>query len=253
MSVRGEELVDLARRRGLILAIVHNFQFTSCARKLTRDLRTGALGRVRSIMAVQLGNPRRRLPVWYEKLPLGLFYDESPHFFYMLEKAAPGPLSFVRCDVFPSTRGLVTPACVTAHYACVAGDGAMIPVTMSMNFESPVSEWHLIVLAEEGLADLDIFRDIYTRLPNDGLHTTATVVRTSFLATAQHWAQHLTRGALHLTGRLRYGNDEIFARFARAVQSGVPPEGIGAIDALAVLRRQHEVLTRHEVLMSPTA
>ena len=45
-----------------------------------------------------------------------------------------------------------------------------------------------------------------------------------------------------MLGKLRYGNDEVFSRFHDAVRSGEPPQGIGADDALAVLRVQQWIL-----------
>ena len=111
-------------------------------------------------------------------------------------------------------------------------------------FESPVSEWHVTVLGDRAMGDVDVFRDIYVRLPNDGEHATMDVLRTSLTATWSHWRQHLTRGPLHLAGRLLYGNDEVFARFHAAATGAVPPQGIGADDALAVLEMQHEIVER---------
>jgi scyllo-inositol 2-dehydrogenase (NADP+) len=86
------------------------------------------------------------------------------------------------------------------------------------------------------------------RLPNDGSHTASLVLRTSLVATWAHWAQS---GPQHLAGSLRYGNDEVFRRFAAAVRSSAQPVGIGAADALAVLRMQHEILERVERLQAP--
>lgn len=140
-----------------------------------------------------------------------------------------------------STTGLNTPALLDAHYVAESAAGS-IPVSLYLNFEAPVSEWHFAVLGDAGMGVVDVFRDIYLFLPNDGAHTTATVLRTSFTATRQHWAQHLTSGALHLTGRLSYGNDEVFRRFADAARGRGVPAGIGIDDALAVLRMQHELL-----------
>jgi predicted dehydrogenase len=240
----GEEMVRLSRTRSLILAIVHNFQFASSTKRLIKDIRRGKLGRIRAIVAWQFGNPRRRLPGWHEKLPLGLFYDESPHLFYLLRLLSPGPLRLLTSVVFPSTAGLVTPALVHAQYSCTCPDGIGIPAGLSMGFESPISEWHISLHGEHALGDVDIFRDIYIRLPNDGEHRSMDVLRTSFLASAQHWGQHLSRGPLHLAGRLFYGNEEVFDRFGRAIESGIPPEGISANDALEVLRLQYEVLER---------
>jgi predicted dehydrogenase len=237
--VEGEALVRLARERGRTLAIVHNFQFARSTRRLLADLQARRYGEVRFIHAQQLGNPARRLPAWYEELPLGLYYDESPHMFYLLRALAPAPLVFQGAQVHPSTLGKRTPAWISAHY--FAGD-ARIPVKLDMAFEAPLSEWHVCVGGERCLGDIDVFRDIYVRIPNDGEHTGWPVLRTSIAATWGHWSQHFVSGPRHLAGTLLYGNDEVFRRFAAAVRSGEDPAGIGADDALAVLRMQHEVL-----------
>jgi predicted dehydrogenase len=248
MSIHeGEELVELAKQRGLILAIVHNFQFSRSAKRLVDDIGSGALGTIRAVTATQYGNPNRRLPVWYEQLPFGLFYDESPHLLYLLRMLSPAPLKQLACNVFPSTTGVVTPAVINVTYAGSNGTDR-IPFTLALHFESPVSEWHLSVLGDRGLGDADIFRDIYIRLPNDGAHETLSVVRTSWAATWAHWTQHVSRGPLHMAGRLRYGNQEVFSRFRTAVATGKEPEGISACDALAVLRMQHDIVDHARLL-----
>jgi predicted dehydrogenase len=228
-----------------VLAIVHNFQFARSTRRLIADVAAGRYGALRFIHARQLGNPLRRLPTWYEELPLGLFYDESPHMFYLLRALAPAPLAFLRAEVHPSSTGKRTPAWISAHYA--AGDGR-IPVKLDMGFEAPLSEWHIAVAGEHYLGDLDVFRDIYVRIPNDGLHSTWPVLRTSLLATWSHWMQHLVSGPRHLAGTLRYGNDEVFRRFAAAARTSAEPQDIGPDDALAVLRMQHDIVQHAEQL-----
>lgn len=244
----GEELIALAEQQGLTLGIVHNFQFASSTQRLLEDLKNGSFGKITGIVAQQLSNPRRRLPVWYEELPLGLFYDESPHFFYLVSRLSPGPLDFLRCDVHPSTMGLKTPASLAINYKCDSPEHGTVPVTINMNFEATVSEWHLTVYGEEYLGDIDIFRDIYIRLPNDGLHETKTVLRTSLLTTWQHWGQHFTSGIKHLRGKLRYGNDTIFERFANAILDGKHPLDISPSDALQVLKMQHQVIEKQNIL-----
>jgi predicted dehydrogenase len=240
-----ESLVALAREKGRVLAIVHNFQFARSTRRLIADLSAGRYGALRFIHARQLGNPLRRLPAWYDELPLGLFYDESPHMFYLLRALAPAPLSFLRAEVHPSSTGKRTPAWISAHYA--AG-GERIPVKLDMGFEAPLSEWHIAVAGEHYLGDVDVFRDIYVRIPNDGSHSTWPVLRTSLTATWSHWMQHLVSGPRHVTGTLRYGNDEVFRRFAAAARRSSEPQGIGPEDALAVLRMQHEIVQHAERL-----
>lgn len=244
----GEELVALARETGLTLAVVHNFQFARSTQRLLNDLKSGRIGKIRSMTGVVFGNPRRRLPEWYEELPMGLFYDESPHLYYLLRAVVPNPLQPLRCDVFPGTDGKATPAQLSQWFTSTSEDGATIPVHLSMNFESPLSEWHLQVHGENAFADVDIFRDIYLCLPNDEAHTASTIIRTSLQSTWQHWLQHFPCGWRHLRGRMWYGNEEVFRRFAAAVREGKQPEGIGPEDALAILKMQHAALdTRRDL------
>jgi predicted dehydrogenase len=245
----GEELVSLAKEKKRILGIVHNFQFAPSTQRLLNDIKTGVFGAIRGITAFQLGNPRRRLPDWYEDLPLGLFYDESPHLFYLLRRLSPAPLKMLKCSVFPSTSGLVTPARIEATFECLQEKSPhRIPVQLQLNFESPISEWHVAVFGENYMGDIDVFRDIYVRLPNDEQHTTKTVVLSSLLATWQHWIQHFPCGIKHLLGRMHYGNETVFGRFADAVQAGTQPQDISGRDALSVLQMQHDVINNHQVL-----
>lgn len=233
----GEELVSLSKSSDLRLAIVHNFQFASSTQRLIKDIDKGELGQIRSIVAFQWGNPSRRLPSWYEQLPGGLFFDESPHLLYLVRRLAPGSLRLVHVESCPSTLGHRTPASVDASFRASLG-GADIPVTVSCRFEAPLSEWHVAVLGDKGAGVVDVFRDIYLRLPNDGLHTAPMVLRTSWRATAMHWARHFVNGPLHFSGRLLYGNDTVFSRFAQAINSGTDARDICGEDALAVLRMQ---------------
>ncbi len=235
----GEELTAYARERGLVLAVVHNFQFAPSVRRLRGWMEAGRLGRVRAIWALQLSNPARRLPTWFDELPGGLFYDESPHLIYMARALAGAELEPVSVTAHPSTRGLLnTPAQIDAQMR--AGE---MPVSIQMNFEAPVSEWHVTVLGERGMAMVDLFRDIAVFTPNDRDHHALDVIRSSAFASWHHWLGYLRSGPGHLAGRLRYGNDEVFSRFHDAIRSGTPPKGISADDALAVLRIQHWILS----------
>ena len=43
--------------------------------RLRSWLDAGRIGRVRAIWAIQLSNPARRLPSWFDELPFGLFLE----------------------------------------------------------------------------------------------------------------------------------------------------------------------------------
>lgn len=243
MKVReGDQLVAAARAAECQMGIVHNFQFARSTRKLLADIGRGTLGDIQGLDAVQFGNPNRRLPSWCDQLPFGLFYDESPHLLYLLQAVA-GPLT-VRRSLVAGERDGATPRRIEAW---LSATGADYPIRLACNFASPVSEWYLMVFGSRRLAIVDIFRDIYVSLPNDGRHETRQVLWTSFQATLQHWLQHVTSGIPHLTGRLNYGNDELFDRFARGIRGDAAAiEPIGADKAQAVLSLQHGIINLAE-------
>lgn len=232
----GEAMVEAADQAKKTLAIVHNFQFSRAGKKLETDLKANKLGSIHRVAAIQLGNPKRRLPSWHEDLPLGLFYDESPHFFYLLRAVAGEKLQLLHAHGVAGQKGENTPSLVHLLYRSEAG----YPVSVDCQFDSAVSEWYLMVTGEKFVALVDIFRDIYIRLPNDGSHSAREILRTSAWALTQHTWQHVPNGLALLCGRLDYGNDEIFSRFGQAISTGLPPEKISSADALAVLRLQHE-------------
>jgi hypothetical protein len=122
----------------------------------------------------------------------------------------------------PSSRGLNTPARIDAFFSSPTFPD---PITLNCNFESPLSEWYLMVFGENRLGIPDVFRDIYTSLPNDGTHRSADVFCTSLLATGQHLWQHVGMR----------GSTEEF-------------ESLGAQSALAVLQLLHAIIDRQEEL-----
>lgn len=237
-----QELVDYADSCGCILMVVHNFQFSSSYMKAERDLVSGRLGRVKSVVARQFGNPMRRLPKWYDKCPFGLFYDESPHLLYLMDRLAQGSLKILHSSVFPSTTGHKTPALVQSLFSGNI-DGEAVPISLHMSFESPLSEWHFVIMGENGAAVVDLFRDIYCFIPNDKGHSPIDILRTSIEVTARHWLGVINRGVAFLTGNLLYGNNEVYQRVGKAIQDKADPEGISSRDAQRVLNLQWDIIS----------
>ena len=222
-----ERVMALASERGLVLCTALNFQFARSVLETRRAIERGRLGKTRAVWAIQLSNPRRRLPEWYHDLPLGLFYDESPNLILLARTFAPAALEPLSATVVPgATDSGNTPAHVSAQLQA----GGV-----------PVSEWHVLVLGERGFASIDLFRDIAVIGRSDGRHDAPQVARTSLAATLSHWRGYLRSGPGHLRGRLRYGADEVYRRFHDAVH-GRPAEGIAAADGLAIARLQDWVV-----------
>ena len=236
----GAAMASAADAAGRVLCVTHNFQFSHSMRALLRDRDSGRLGEIRSVTGVQLSNPRRRLPSWYESLPLGLFYDESPHLIYLLNRLALSPLEVKRVEILPSGTGAVTPAQVNVT---LFERNGTVPFAIRCNFEAPVSEWQIAVCGTNGLGIVDLFRDIYIRIPNDRDHTAWPVLRTSLKASWDHWSQIVLRGTDLMLRRLSYGNNEIYRLFAAGVNGDEKAlDRIGAKSALRVLGIQHAIL-----------
>ena len=234
----GTDLVRAANETGKTLAVVHNFQFSRSFLRLRADLESGRLGSPRAYKAHQWSSAERRLPVWYGELPGGLFFDESPHLIYLLRALAGKELRFSTAHAALSRAGARTPELLTAFFETPSG----VPARMTLNFAAPISEWHVAVLGSRAVGIADVFRNVYLRLPSDGLHETAGVLRTSLMATARHWLGQVRPGVEFALGRAMYGNIEVMRRFAAACRSGSPPEGIAKEDGLDVLRIQHAIL-----------
>ncbi|MDQ6877248.1 MAG: Gfo/Idh/MocA family oxidoreductase [Candidatus Dormibacteraeota bacterium] len=233
------ELVEAAEKLGRMLAVVHNFQFARSVIRLRRLLAQGRLGDVHAVWGAQLSNPRRRLPEWYESLPLGLFFDESPHFFYLVRSILEAEPELELAHLVPGRAGKRTPAAITLLMR--AGE---IPVQISMNFEAPVSEWHLTVIGSRGLAVIDVFRDVLVLVRNDREHLARHIVTTTAGAVGSHLMGVGRSGVRLALGRLAYGNDIVMARFAEACRTRIAPSGISARDGLEVVRLQRAVLDR---------
>ena len=207
------DLLALASNNGRVLGVVHNFQFARSVVRALHILERGSLGPLREVWGLQLSNPRRRLPDWYEELPLGLFYDESPHFFYLMRRFLGGGIAVGDTTVV-HRHGRHTPVSVGAQLT-----GGAVPGRIDMHFEAPVSEWHLMVVGSRRLAIIDIFRDILVTLPNDGEHSAREILRTSAEAGVRHVVGAVTSGVLHASGRLAYGNDEVMRRFVTSCRN----------------------------------
>ena len=225
------ETADLdarVQKNRAMVGVMHNNLFTRAAIQARECIAAGAIGRVAAVQTRLFNSPRRHLPNWYEALPFGLLYDELSHFLYLGDSLGKN-LRVLNATVFPSTRGQATPALATIELG-----SDVFPLAVSLNFESPVCEWHMTIVGEKDLLVHDIFRDILLRLPDDREHRAADHFRTLALATGGMWGGFLKSGWRHLTGRLDFGVGEVMRRFVAACETRQPPDRISWADALRV-------------------
>lgn len=242
---KSAELVTLSKKKKKKFAVVHNFQFSASSAALDRDLKLNKLGSMRGLAGLQFGNPRRRLPIWYEKLPWGLFFDESPHLLYLMNKYS-GGLKLLSSVKYESPQGNQTPLQVNCQFQTQNHQ----PVSLFMNFESAVSEWFLVYIGSEGLGIIDIFRDIYTYLPNDHGHTAGDILKTFLVGVESGLVGTIKSGTKVLSGKYLCGNETVVDKFADAVLKNRSLTPIDIADAYAINKLQFEIIRSAAVIKS---
>jgi len=231
IALSRDEVADLdarVQRSGAMVGVMHNNLFTRSAIRARRLIADGDIGPLTAIQIRLFNSPRRHLPNWYEALPFGLLYDELSHFLYLSDSLA-SSLRVCNATVFPSPSGKATPALATLELR-----SKDFPLAFSLNFESPVCEWHMTLVGKKGLLIHDIFRDSLLHLPDDREHHAIDHFRTLALATLGTWTGFIRSGWRHLTGRLDFGTGEVMRRFIAACETRQPPERIAWSDALRV-------------------
>jgi predicted dehydrogenase len=247
--VDAEAMVACAERYQRVLHVVHNFQFATAMVRARSLLDRGELGDLTAVYALQLSNPSRRLPHWYPSLPGGLFYDEAPHLLYLLRNVL-GELRLA--TVSHHLDHSTSPPQIA--YLNAQFDHPTVWAQLTMNFKSPVSEWQFALVGTRQMIVVDIFRDISVLLPNDGRHSPANILRTTWRGVGGHLAGVLKSGMGVLSRRLLYGNETVVSRFLDAVGTTEPSPvkigpgtgragaGTSGQDGLAVVKDIHDIM-----------
>ena len=235
-----DELERTSKEKDKILNVIHNFQFSNGIKKLEKNLKNGKYGKINTISCIQFTNRDRRLPEWYNELPLGLFYDEAAHFFYLLEKFG-GDLEVLNSTAqFDSTKKENTPMILNINLK--AGE---IPASISMNFNSPVCEWYFVMLCEKKIVIYDFFKDILITGDNDNLHLAKDILKNSISYTYQFWQKFISNGFRLVTGNLNYGHDIVLKKFVEKINGNQKDDdGINANKGKKVIKAMNEVIEK---------
>ena len=204
-----QEIIELAKKKNLIFNVVHNFQYASQMLKLNKIIEEKTYGDIISITEVQFTNRYRRLPSWYNDLPLGLFYDEAAHFIYLLQKH----LGKVKIDdVYKyDYKKEETPLSLTIN-----ATANKVPVTMLLNFNAPVCQWLYIVNFNKKIFIYDFFKDILIGISTDNEHLAKDVLKNDLSMTFQYWWGFIKNGFKRVFKKLWYGHDIVIKNFINA-------------------------------------
>jgi scyllo-inositol 2-dehydrogenase (NADP+) len=234
-----DELIALAKKKKKSFYVMHNFQYASKMLKLNEIISSKKYGEIESITEVQFTNHDRRLPEWYNDLPMGLFYDEAAHFIYLLERHAGKLVINNSYAVYDKEKTNQTPITLTVN--ATAGD---TPVTMLLNFHAPVCEWYYIVNFKKRIYFYDFFKDILIALPTDNEHFAGDILRNSFRYTWQYWSQFVANGLKMITGNLLYGHDIVLRSFIKSTKGDKADEYLTAINGSKNVVSINEIINK---------
>lgn len=234
-----DELIKLAEEKKLIFNVVHNFQYTSGMKKINKIVEEKKYGDIVSITEVQFSNRNRRLPEWYNELPLGLFYDEAAHFIYLLYKHG-GNLSIENVYAqYNEDKKDSTPLSLE-----VAAKAGKVPVHMYLNFNCPVCEWYYVINFENRIVLYDLFKDIVIDLPSDGEHYAMNVLKNDLKRSWQYWMGFIKNGFKRIFGGLLYGHETVLKNFIEGVITRVSDENLSGIEGRKTIVSMNEIVKK---------
>lgn len=231
-----KEVSDIANKNGKILYVMHNFQYADSFMKMERKLKDGEYGDLTSILELQLTNRARRLPKWYNELPLGLFFDEAAHFFYTAYRLG-GDIKILNAHAQYGKAKEETPM-----HLSIQSRAGEIPVQMFINFNSPVCEWMAILFCEKKIVIYDYFKDIIVEASNDGMHGAKDVLRVCLQYTWTFWKGFVTNGFRMVTHNLLYGQYTVMGKYAKAIKNNEIDPALSAECGMRVVDAMNQVV-----------
>ena len=233
------ELIALAKKNKNIFNVVHNFNFTYGMDKINRIIESNKYGEIQSITEVQLTNRDRRLPDWYNDLPMGLFYDEAAHFIYLLMRHG-GDLDIQNVHaIYNNSKNDETPRLLSVDL--MAGK---VPTHMYLNFDSPVCEWYYVVSFKKHIIYYDLFKDIVIDLPTDGEHYAKEVLKNDLSRKHQYWGGFVKNGFRRIFGNLLYGHDVVLSEFIQTVLNRKPNKYLTGEYGLKTVQYMNEIVKK---------
>lgn len=232
------EIIKLSKEKKLVVNLVHNFQYADGMIKLENIIKNNELGNIKSILEFQISNRFRRLPKWYNELPLGLFYDEAAHFFYTIFRLF-GDIKINNAFcVYNKDENDKTPKIINSNMMTENE----IPITLYINFNSPICEWFFIVFGENKIAIYDFFKDILILINNDDLHLSKNILNTALQYFCNFWKGFFINGFKYTFGKLLYGHDIVVKNFIKAIENNQQDYNISAERGLQVVQAMNKII-----------
>ena len=236
-SEEGRSQALLASKSGLLLCPAHSFLFSRSVLRAKSALEAGKAGETKWAMGLQLSSWRRRLPTWFNDLPGGLFFDEVPHFLYLMRYFL-GELNIEQAWLHADGTDSAPDERMEVRLKGTQGNGQL-----TMWTGSPFSEWLFVLFCSRSVLVLDLFRDILIKLPPEKAHRAMDVLKFSSGSTLQMWKEIGVSGLRFARHRLLYGHDQLVNLFLESAVNGEKPP-VTAQDGIEVVALAEEILSR---------
>ena len=236
MAVEKEDaqrMLEADRDHDARLGLVHNFLFSHSMRKARRLVDQGDVGNVQYVKGFQVSSPSRGLPSWYTDLPYDLFFDESPHFLYLMDRFIGRPTPE---HVEPEFRD----GQLRSLTATLSGDGGRVG-QLTMHFNAPLSEWYLFIVGDRKILIVDIFRDILFQFGRETSHSATEVLLVSLSAVRQILQGVAKSGVRLLRDDLYFGFNELLDRYIHALQYGTDLP-VSAADGHRIFESTYDII-----------
>jgi len=219
-TAAADKVLDAAADSAATFSVVNNFRYMRSMRRARQLVSQGYLGdmvRTHAIQLRQFDNDAHSRE-WFQRLPGGMFWDESPHMVYLTREFL-GDLSVTAAAAEPRD-GPKQRHNVRARF------GGQTDATghLVMDFDAPISEWWFVVVGTDGIVFVDLFRDIYVALDRERDHSAIRVLSVILESAATMAYRTIVSG-------LRFFRDRFIEGYA-VPEAGLSTQVSAVIDAI---------------------
>jgi len=198
-----DDMMQAAETNDRMLTVVQNFLYKDAFSKLRKLIDNGQLGEISRTYAIQLkktDHQDRHNHEWFEKLPGGLFWDESPHMIYLTNDFI-GDMEVHQATATPRGSEKQSYKDVRARF----NGKDDIEGNLVMLFDSPVTEWWFVTIGSEGIALIDIPRDTILQFDREDNHSAKRVLFVLLRGVGQLLYGGVTTGVNYFQDRIQSG------------------------------------------------
>ena len=171
-TAQADEMIQAAEENSCTLSVVHNMQFMDsmeAAREAIAEF--GEVNSIRTFLIKRSSMSKEYLEdASPQRWASERFWDESPHMTYLIE----GILGDIKLDDTTLTENDGSYSSIKSRFLDKNGREA----TMSINWDSPISEWWFVVFCDGGVVLVDLYRDMMLKFGKEREHGALSVIST---------------------------------------------------------------------------